>query len=136
MGCMIRLLFTLALVLFKPLQPQTQTQYGISYRLAMPRPTSHLFEVTINVVIPANDSAGFIDFQMPKWQPKRYSIADFAANVQEFSARSQDRTLAWTKIDDQTWRVQRQGSRNLTATYKVFGDDLSGTFAQIGRAHV
>jgi predicted metalloprotease with PDZ domain len=132
---MIRLLVTLALILFGPLQPQTQTQYGISYRLAMSRPASHLFEVTINVAIPPTDSTGYIDFQMPKWQPGRYSIADFAANVQEFSARSQDRTLAWTKIDDQTWRVQRQGSRNLTATYKVFGDDLSGTFAQLDTGH-
>ena len=82
---MIRLLLTFALLLFEPLQPQTQTQtqtqYDISYRLAMPRPASHLFEVTIDVTIPANDSAGFIDFQMPKWQPGRYSIADFAANA-------------------------------------------------------
>src|SRR5215471_21406941 len=132
---MIRLLLTLGLVLFGPVQTQTQTQYGISYRLGMSRPSSHLFEVTIDVAIPANESASFIDFQMPKWQPGRYSIADFAANVQEFSARSQNRTLAWTKIDDQTWRVQRQGSRNVTATYKVFGDDLSGTFAQLDTGH-
>ena len=132
---MIRLLLTLALILFGPLPSQTQTQYGISYRLAMSRPASHLFEVTINVAIPANESTGFIDFQMPKWQPGRYSVADFAANVQEFTARSADRALAWTKIDDQTWRVQRQGSRNLTATYKVFGDDLSGTFAQLDTGH-
>src|SRR5499426_3194524 len=121
MGYMIRLLLTFALLLLEPLQPQTQTQHGISYRLAMPRPASHLFEVTIDVTIPANDSAGFIDFQMPKWQPGRYSIADFAANVQEFNARSQNGALMWTKIDDQTWRVQRQGNRNLSVTYKVYG---------------
>jgi predicted metalloprotease with PDZ domain len=137
MGYMIRLLLAFALLLFEPLQQQTQTQtqYGISYRLEMPRPASHLFEVTIDVAIPANESAGFLDFQMPKWQPGRYSIADFAANVQEFSARSQNRTLASTKIDDQTWRVQRQGNRNISATYKVFGDDLSGTFAQLDTGH-
>src|SRR5215510_16184946 len=135
MGYMIRLLLTLALILFGPLQPQTQTQYGISYRLAMSRPASHLFEVTINVAIPANESSGFIDFQMPKWQPGRYSVADFAANVQEFSARSQNRPLTWTKTDDQTWRVQKQGNRSITATYKVFGDDLSGTYAQLDVGH-
>src|SRR5262249_60324977 len=105
----------------------TTQQYALSYRLTIPRPASHLFEVTIIFVLPANDSAGFIDLQMPKWQPGRYSIADFAANVQEFSARSQDRTLAWTKIDDQTWRGQRPGSPNITARTKVFGEDMSGT---------
>src|SRR5262245_60577363 len=133
MGFMISLLLALALALLAPLQ--AQPSYGITYRLAMPRPASHLFEVTIEVTVPANESSGFIDFQMPKWQPGRYSVADFAANVQEFSAKSQNRPLAWTKIDDQTWRVQRQGNRNVTAAYKVFGDDLSGTFAQLDVGH-
>ncbi len=126
---MIRLILVLALTLFAP--SQTSQQYGISYRLAMPHPASHLFEVTVEVTVPANDPSTFIDFQMPKWQPGRYSAADFAANVQEFSAGSQNRTLTWTKTDDQTWRVQRQGNRSVTATYKVFGDDLSGTYAQL-----
>ncbi len=130
---MIRLILVLALTLFAP--SQTSQQYGISYRLAMPHPASHLFEVTVEVTVPANDPSTFIDFQMPKWQPGRYSAADFAANVQEFSAGSQNRTLTWTKTDDQTWRVQRQGNRSVTATYKVFGDDLSGTYAQLDVGH-
>ncbi len=130
---MIRLILVLALTLFAP--SQTSQQYGISYRLAMPHPASHLFEVTVEVTVPANDPSTFIDFQMPKWQPGRYSAADFAANVQEFSAGAQNRTLTWTKTDDQTWRVQRQGNRSVTATYKVFGDDLSGTYAQLDVDH-
>src|SRR5579883_859529 len=133
MGRMSGFLLSLALLLFAPLQ-NTQP-YAISYHLAMPHPASHLFEVTIDVTAPANDSAAYIDFQMPLWQPGRYSVADFAANVQEFAARSQNRLLPWTKIDDQTWRVQREGSRNITATYKVFGDDLSGTYAQLDVGH-
>ena len=130
---MIRVLLVLAIAVFAPLQ--AQTPYGIGYRLAMSRPASHLFEVTIDVSVPANDSSGFIDFQMPKWQPGRYAVANFAANVQEFKAQSQTRNLIWTKIDDQTWRVQRQGNRTLTATYKVFGNDLSGTYAQLDFGH-
>src|SRR5215467_6380823 len=84
---------------------QSPSPYGISYRLAMSHPASHLFEVTIDVSVPANDSSTYVDFQMPRWQPGRYSVADFAKNVQEFSARSQGRALAWDKLDDQTWRV-------------------------------
>jgi predicted metalloprotease with PDZ domain len=130
---MIRLVLVLALTLFAPLQsPQP---YTITYRLAMSHPASHLFEVSMDVTVPDNESSGFIDFQMPKWQPGRYSIADFAANVQEFTARSQNRPLTWTKIDDQTWRVQRQGNRSITAAYKVFGDHLSGTYGQLDAEH-
>ena len=130
---MIRLLLLMALTLFAPLQ--TPQPYAISYRLAMPRPASHLFEVTIDVTVPASDTSSSIDFQIPLWQPGRYSVADFAANVQEFTARSQNRPLTWTKSDNQTWRVQRQGNRNITVAYKVFGDDLSGTYAQLDVGH-
>ena len=130
---MIRLAIVLALTLIAP--AQTPQPYGISYRLAMPRPASHLFEVTIDVSLPASEQAAFIDFQIPKWQPGRYSVADFAKNVQEFTARADNSPLSWTKIDDQTWRVQRQGNRNITAAYKMFGDDLSGTFAQLDAGH-
>jgi len=130
---MIRVLFVLALTLFSPQQPLSR--YEIRYRLAMPVPASHLFDVTIDVAVPPGERAGFIDFQMPKWQPGRYSVADFAKNVQEFGARAGGGALTWTKLDDQTWRVQRQGSQNITATYKVFANDLSGTFGQLDSGH-
>src|SRR6516162_3861490 len=133
MGLMIRFLLSLSLMLFAPAQnPQ---QYVISYHLAMPHPASHLFEVTIDVTTPAGDNSQYVDFQMPLWQPGRYSVADFAANVQEFASHSQDRRLPWTKVDDQTWRVQKQGNRTVTVSYKVFGNDLSGTYAQLDIGH-
>ena len=130
---MIRLLLALALTLFAP--SQNGPSYGISYKLAMTHPASHLFEVTIDVSMPPGESTAFVDFQMPMWQPGRYSVADFAKNVQEFNARSQNRALQWDKVDDQTWRVQRQGNRVITATYRVFGNDLSGTYAQLDTGH-
>src|SRR5206468_4966629 len=55
--------------------------------------------------------------------------------VQEFNAKAQVKSLPWTKIDDQTWRVQRQGNRQVNVTYKMFGNDLSGTFAQLDAGH-
>src|SRR2546425_11753282 len=58
----------------------------INYRLAMSHPSSHLFEVSIEVDIPAAVKAESLDFQMPKWSPGRYAVFDFAKNVQEFKA--------------------------------------------------
>jgi predicted metalloprotease with PDZ domain len=140
MGFMIR--FALALLLtVGSLQQAQQAQqprssaYGISYRLGMSRPASHLFEVTIDVNIPPADASSFVDFQTPKWQPGRYAVADFGKNVQEFAAHSQGRPLQWTRIDDQTWRVQRQGNREIRVTYKMFGNDLSGTYGQLDLGH-
>src|SRR5205823_3719551 len=130
---MTRLLLALLLTLFAP--AQVQPPYGIAYQLALSRPASHLFEVTIDISVPATEQSPTIDVQMPRWQPGRYSVADFAKNVQEFSAQAGSKPLTWDKIDNQTWRIQRQGSRTITAKYKVFGDDLSGTYAQLDAGH-
>src|SRR5262249_33898882 len=84
----------------------------IASTVAMPQPSSHLFEVSIDVQLPAQLNT--IDFQMPKWQPGRYSVVDFAKNVQEFSVKSGTQNLPFRKIDDQTWRVDTRGNRALT----------------------
>src|SRR6266702_6041599 len=102
----IILLFILSLALLA--RAQSLPPYLISYRLAMSRPASHLFEVTIDISIPAVDTSAFVDLQMSRWQPGRYSFADFAKNVQQFSAQSQNQPLDWDKVDDTTWRVHRR----------------------------
>lgn len=116
----------------------------IDYRLAMSQPTSHLFEVTIEVRLPDTAKPDSLDFQMAKWSPGRYAVFDFAKNVQEFRAfygvcpPNADCVLprsTVTRIDDQTWRVSSMRSRNLMVTYKVFGNDLSGTFSQLDSRH-
>jgi len=108
----------------------------------MSHPASHLFEVRIGIEI--GSPTDFVDLQMPKWSPGRYAIFDFAKNVQEVSAASgicpaggkcDQSARPVTRMDDQTWRVGTLGSTSLTVTYKVFGDDLSGTFSQLDMRH-
>src|SRR5213596_2107399 len=117
----------------------------IDYRLGMSHPSSHLFEVTIEVGLPADTKTNTLEFQMPKWSPGRYAVFDFAKNVQEvgaFAGLSRKdapnvalTSLPVTRVDDQTWRVQILGNRSLTFNYKVFGNDLSGTFSQLDARH-
>ena len=124
---------------------QEQPLRSITYRLSMPRPASHLFEVVIEVELPKETQAKAVDFQMPKWSPGRYAIFDFAKNVQEFRAFAGICTQANLKcmlpdfpvkrIDDQTWRVNLINTQSLTIRYKVFGNDLSGTFSQLDTRH-
>ncbi|HYU97914.1 MAG TPA: PDZ domain-containing protein [Pyrinomonadaceae bacterium] len=122
---------------------------SLTYHLKMSRPVSHLFEVTIEVELGNDSTRRSIDFQMPKWSPGRYAVFDFAKNVQEVSARlacpaGLDCTLAnptVKRVDDQTWRVDLPHStlpeKQLTLffSYKVFGNDLSGTFSQLDSRH-
>ena len=67
----------------------------IAYSLSMARPATHLFEVTMEMTVPAGSTPATVDLQMPLWQPGRYSVADFAENVQEFSAKAGNQALAF-----------------------------------------
>jgi predicted metalloprotease with PDZ domain len=116
----------------------------IKYWLAMSHPNSHLFEVKIEVEAPVDAKLESLDFQMPKWSPGRYAVFDFAKNVQEFQAavgicppksRCDMAMRPVTRVDDQTWRVPFMNSQSLTITYKVFGNDLSGTFSELDSRH-
>ena len=120
-----------------------QTLKSITYRLSMTRPVSHLFEVSVEVELPENAPQS-VDFQMARWSPGRYAVFDFAKNVQEFQAlagicprqaQCKMKPIAVSRIDDQTWRVSSLDSRSLTVRYKVFGNDLSGTFSQLDSRH-
>lgn len=123
---------------------QAQPFRSITYRLEMSRPVSHLFEVTIEVELPGGQVPRSIDFQMPKWAPGRYAVFDFAKNVQEFqalggicprAAQCKMPTFPVSRVDDQTWRVSTMNTHTLTIRYKVFGNDLSGTFSQLDPRH-
>jgi len=138
------LLLTITVVCLAQEQP-----LHIKYWLGMSRPYSHLFEVTIEVALPVDAKLQSLDFQMPKWSPGRYAVFDFAKNVQEVRAQSvcaagrecETVNLPITRMDDQTWRVQTGGFKliaNIRAfriSYKVFGNDLSGTFSQLDSHH-
>jgi predicted metalloprotease with PDZ domain len=103
---------------------------SITYRLSMSRPVSHLFEVQIIVELPDQLKDKPLQFQMARWSPGRYGVFDFAKNVQEFHANG-----PVTRVDDQTWSVAPAGAATLTISYKVFGNDLSGTFSQLDSRH-
>ncbi len=84
------------------------------------------------------------DLQMPRWSPGRYAVFDFAKNVQEVKAFGADcpagadciqAPLPVVRMDDQTWRIETRGGQKINVTYKVFADDLSGTFSQLDERH-
>jgi predicted metalloprotease with PDZ domain len=134
--CLVALLAESAVAQDRPLR-------SITYRLTMSRPVSHLFEVTVEVELPERAPKS-IDFQMAKWSPGRYAVFDFAKNVQEFEAlggicpaeaKCKMPTFPVTRVDDQTWRVSTMNTHRLTIRYKVFGNDLSGTFSQLDARH-
>ena len=106
----------------------------LDYHLLLTHPNLHLVTVEITAGKVAGD---FLDFTMPAWSPGRYAIYDFAKNVQEFVATgAQGQSLPWTNLDKQTWRVDlHQAGGIVKARYRVFANDLNGTFSQFDSTH-
>ncbi len=115
--------------------------YRISYELQMAQPATHLFEVRVMVETPTPQAA--VELQMPRWSPGRYAVFDFAKNVREVYAqpdcvageRCDAAGFRPLRLDTQTWRVPMHGAQRVWCSYKVFADDLSGTFAQLNERH-
>ena len=107
--------------------------YDIAYRVAMPDPASHLYEISLDVGRLAGDT---LRLELPVWSPGRYARMDFARNVQDFSASTAaGEPLAWRKADGSSWRVATRGARSVRVRYRVFANTLSGTFSVLDTAH-
>ncbi len=113
---------------------EQQSQLDLSYRLGLERPTTHLMQVEISV---SQVKTSALEFAMPAWAPGRYAIYDFAKNVQQFTARGANgQILSWTQPDKQTWRIDTAHcGGSVQIHYKVFGNDLSGSFSQFDTSH-
>jgi predicted metalloprotease with PDZ domain len=104
------------------------------YTARVERPTAHMLGV--DIVARPVESAD-LDFVLPAWAPGRYAIYDFAKNVQEFSAESDDHhPLPWSKLDKQTWRVAAGAAGgSVHVHYRIFANDLTGSFSQVDYVH-
>jgi predicted metalloprotease with PDZ domain len=113
--------------------PAAAAPYRIAYRIAMPDPAAHLYEVAIDV---DGVRGASLPLQLPVWSPGRYAKMDFAKNVQEFSATDANgKPLAWDKTDGSRWVVRTAGAKGVRVRYKSFNDNLSGTFSVLDTAH-
>ena len=118
----------------EPQGRKTGPALQLTYHLRLARPTTHLVDVEIEAG-KADEPA--LDFVMPAWAPGRYAIYDFAKNVEDFAAfGAQGQPLAWLKLDKQTWRVDARGAAGaVRVRYRVFANNLSGTFSQFDSTH-
>lgn len=115
-------------------QAATPVPLEIHYRLRLEHPSGHLLAVEIEVTKLADPS---LEFAMPAWSPGRYAIYDFAKNVQDFSATgSNGSPLSWSQPDKETWRVDaRAAGGTVRVQYRVFANDLNGSFSQVDTTH-
>jgi len=97
----------------------------IHYHVAMSKPESHLFEVTLQIRGWQSQKQSVLDLKMPVWTPGSYLIREYARHLQEFSAAADGVILSWHKLSKNHWQVQTQGHENLTIQYRIYANELS-----------
>lgn len=103
----------------------------IQYSILPFNPQAHLFAVSCTVTDP--DPEGQI-FSLPAWIPGSYMIRDFAKNIVQLSAESDNKEIAVRKLDKQTWQCVPCGG-SLTIIYEVYACDLSVRSAHLDITH-
>ncbi len=94
----------------------------IEYSLSMPEPSSHYFEIKINI---SGLQDEYLDLILPVWRPGRYFVFDFASGVQEFNAEGGKKNLLeWKKKDKCTWIVNTAGEKSVTVSYKLYANEF------------
>lgn len=96
----------------------------IHYQLGMSKPYTHLFEVEVTIErLSSSDKE--LDLIMPAWRSGRYVIFDFSGGVQEFSAVDEHGSpIAWSKVDKETWRIDRGKASKISARYLVYANEF------------
>ncbi len=98
-------------------QPTPMNEYTLSWR----DPATHLYDVSLSFAPEAQDS---VDVHLPVWRPGRYVRQNYAANVQEFTARDGDRALVYRKSALSTWRIAAVGARRITVRYRYYANTM------------
>jgi predicted metalloprotease with PDZ domain len=107
--------------------------YDIAYRIAMPDPSTHFFDVTVTIGNVTDDA---VRLQMPVWSPGRYARFDFARTLQDLTITGPNNTpLQWTRENGSLWRVTLGGAHSMVVHYRIFANTLSGTFSVLDTAH-
>ncbi len=98
-----------------------QTSLSLHYQVAMSRPETHLFEVTLQI---QGWQSPVLDLKMPVWTPGSYLVREYARHLQNFEAIA-DRPLSWRKISKNHWQIETSGVTELTVQYRIFANELT-----------
>lgn len=96
----------------------------IYYQVAMPKPESHLFEVTLFV---QGWQESLLNLKMPVWTPGSYLVREYAKHLQDFSADTGDQghPLPSRKVGKNHWQIETANTSEITVRYRVFANELS-----------
>lgn len=93
----------------------------ITYRIELPAPHTHHYEVTMEVPRPAAQQR----LSLPVWIPGSYMVREFGRHLSRMQARQGDREVPLQQLDKTTWLAACEGRGALVLTYRVYAFDTS-----------
>jgi predicted metalloprotease with PDZ domain len=104
---------------------------AVRYRVSMPQPHSHLYEVEAE--FPPVE--GPLAVALPVWTPGSYLVREFSRHLQEVSAStSQGQSLPVTRLDKRTFQVPASGKR-VRWRYRVYANELTVRTSHLDGTH-
>src|SRR5262249_13201155 len=108
----------------------SMTSEAVRYRISMPRPHTHLFEV--EATFPPLDH---LEAVLPVWTPGSYLVRAQPRHAQDVSAvDALGSALAVERTDKRTWRVAADG-RAVTLRYRVYANELTVRTSHLDGSH-
>ncbi|MGV3630705.1 MAG: M61 family metallopeptidase [Bacteroidota bacterium] len=96
---------------------------SVQYKLRMPKPQNHYFEVEM-LVSDVKESS--FEVKMPVWAPGSYLVREFAKNVNLVKAWDENgKALAVSKKSKNTWEVVKGSAKKVKINYEVYSFELS-----------
>ena len=103
----------------------------VSYRVSMPRPHSHLFEVQAH--FPAAGEELIV--ALPVWTPGSYLVREYARHVQELRVLSiTDQPIGFERLDKRSIKV-KAGNKPFRLHYKVYANELTVRTSHLDGTH-
>lgn len=104
---------------------------AVRYRVSMPRPHSHLFEVEAR--FPAVD--GLLTVSLPVWTPGSYLVREFSRHLQDLRATGpQGEPLPLKRQDKRTFQIAT-GGKPVRLQYRVYANELTVRTSHLDGTH-
>lgn len=125
------------------------------FTVAMPRPETHLFEITMEVD-PGKiaKTGGALDLVLPVWTPGSYLVREFSRHIRDFSAEEisskgrgaggrrarTGRAVSAEKIAKNVWRLSLPSKKSespvlLSVSYRVYAYELTVRTSHLDTSH-
>lgn len=94
----------------------------MNYKISYQNPNSHLvdFELEIDKIYQEK-----IYLQLPAWRPGRYTLQNFAQNIQKFTVLDKEgEPLAFRKVSKDRWEIDTEGQQEIVVRYNYFARQM------------